>query len=274
MATGVVSGLIAVMLDANRAGAEQRWLDYENSLKRNQRTSFVAPPALSANAVKALLEYSATLLHDDAGVNYGPLEQGAGLVNGLGATTLAYNIDTTRSAGQYWLTAEIAPVTTFGTIEVPWSRTVIWGTQLLRGTSVVDLHQAGWEDNIVWGTGALSNIVWGMFSEEDNIVWGTLMEEDNIVWGTSLPLSTALTWAGNAGLEDNIVWGTSSAVWADNIVWGSGLIGYARGLNIVWGTFSGDEDNIVWGTLDEDNIVWGTSANTVSVLGSLSGGAL
>jgi len=271
MATGVVSGLVAVMLDASRAGAEQRWLDYQNSLKRSQRSSFVAPAALSANAVKALLEYSATPLHNDSGVTYGPLEQGAGMVNGLGATTLAYGIDTARGAGQYWLVTNVAPFSTFGGTDEPWSRTVIWGTQLLRGTSVVDLHQAAWEDNIVWGTGAFHTIVRGMFTDEDNIVWGTLVDEDNIVWGTSLPLSTNLTWAGNAGLEDNVVWGTA-LVWADNIVWGTGLVGYFNGQNIVWGTLADDEDNIVWGTLDEDNIVWGTSANRVSVLGTLSGG--
>jgi len=274
MATGVVSGLVSVMIDANHAGAEQRWQDYENSLKRNLRSAFVAPPGLSANAVKALLEYSATPLHDTTGAAYGPLEQGAGLVNGLGATTLAYAIDTARPAGQYWLTTGTSPYTNFGGTDEPWSQSVVWGTRLLRGTSVVDLHQSAWEDNIVWGTGAFSHIVWGMFSEEeDNIVWGTMLDEDNIVWGTSLPLSTSLTWAGNAQLEDNIVWGTSLD-WADDIIWGNGLVGYSTGQNIVWGTFSSDEDNIVWGTLDEDNIVWGTSANKVSVLGSLSGGAL
>lgn len=53
----VVSGLVAVMFEANRAGAEQRWQDYQNSIKRNQRDPFVAPAALTANAVKALLEY-------------------------------------------------------------------------------------------------------------------------------------------------------------------------------------------------------------------------
>jgi serine protease AprX len=272
MATGVVSGLVALMLDANRGGAEQRWLDYESSLKRNQRSSLVAPPALTANAVKALLEYSATPLHDASGLTYGPLEQGAGLVNGLGATTLAHSIDTTRGSGQYWLTADVAPYSTFGDVQERWAQTIIWGPRLLDGTSVVDLHQAAWEDNIVWGTGAFSDIAWGMFaSDEDNIVWGTLADEDNIVWGTSIPLSTTLTWAGNAALEDNIVWGTAKG-WASNIVWGSGLVGYSRGLNIVWGTFSSDEDNIVWGTLDEDNIVWGTSANKVSVLEAVSGG--
>lgn len=274
MATGVVSGLAALMIEANQSGAQQRWQEYQNSLKRNQRGSFDAPPALTSNTIKALLQYSATPLHDGAGVIYGPLEQGAGLINGAGAIALAYNIDTNRAAGQYWLTTETAPYTNFGGTEEPWSQTVLWGTRLLRGTSVVDLRQVAWEDNIVWGTGELNNIVWGTFSEdEDNIVWGTLLDEDNIVWGTSLPLSTDLAWAGNAELEDNIVWGTAMA-WDDNIVWGDGLLGFFNGQGVVWGTFSSDEDNIVWGTLDEDNIVWGTSANRVSVLGTMIGGAL
>jgi serine protease AprX len=258
MATGVVSGLVAVILEANRAGAEQRWQDYQNLLKRNQRDPFPGAPALTANTVKALLEYSATPLHDANGAGYGVLEQGAGLVNGIAAVTLAYHIDTTRTAGQYWLMNAEVPWTDFGGVFEPWSQTVIWGTALLHGTSVVDVRQAAWENNIVWGTGAFANVVSGMLSDnEDNIVWGTLaLDEDNIVWGTSVPLSTALTWSGSATLEDNIVWGT--AAWAQNIVWGTSLVGYFDGQAIVWGTLSNGEDNIVWGTLDEDNIVWGT----------------
>lgn len=274
MATGVVSGLAAVMIDANQSGAQQRWQEYEDSLKRNQRGSFEAPPGLTSNAIKALLQYSATPLHDASGAIYGQLEQGAGLVNGAGAIALASNIDTTRGVGRYWLTTDTAPYTNFGGTYEPWSQAVIWGTRLLRGTSVVDLRQVAWEDNVVWGTGELNNIVWGTFSaDEDNIVWGTLLTEDNIVWGTSLPLSTDLAWAGNAALEDNIVWGTAT-IWDDNVVWGTNLVGFFNGSNVVWGTFSGNEDNIVWGTLNEDNIVWGTSANKVSVLGTMIGGAL
>jgi serine protease AprX len=266
MATGVVSGLVALMFEANRAGAEQRWQDYQNSLKRNQRDPFVAPAALTANAVKALLEYSATPIRDAQGQTYGPLEQGAGLANGAGVVALAYNIDTTRRAGNYWLTGDPVRATDFGGVSEIWSQTVIWGPALLRGSSVVDLRQAAWEDNIVWGTGAFSQVVSGMFSrEEDNIVWGTLaLDEDNIVWGTSVPLSTVLTWAGNAGLEDNIVWGTSA--WAQNIVWGTSLVGFYNGQNIVWGTVANNEDNIVWGTLDEDNIVWGTAASEDNIV--------
>jgi len=282
MATGVVSGLVAVMLEANRLGAEQRWQDSQNLVKRNQRDPFPGAPPLTANAVKALLEYSATPLHDANGAAYVALEQGAGLVNGIGAVTLAYNTDTARGAGQYWSTSAATAWTSFGGVTEPWSQTVIWGTALLHGTSIVDLRQAAWADNIVWGTGAYANVVSGMFSDdEDNIVWGTLaLDEDNIVWGTSVPLSTSLMWSGNATQEDNIVWGTTA--WAQNIVWGTSLVGYFNGQAIVWGTLSDGEDNIVWGTLDEDNIVWGTmdgednivwgtSQNGVSALNLMAG---
>jgi len=273
MATGVVSGLAAIMIEANQFGAAQRWDQYQSTLKRNERIAFPGAPALSANAIKALMEYSATRIHDGAGITYGPLEQGAGLVNGLGAIALAYLIDTTKTAGHYWMTTTMPPSTNFGGVEEPWSQTVIWGTRVLAGTSVVDVNQLAWANNIVWGTGELDNMVMGTMSQdEDNIVWGTLVNEDNIVWGTSVSLSTDLTWAGNVLLEDNVVWGTS--VWDDNVVWGTSLVGVYDGQSIIWGTFSGAEDNIVWGTLDEDNIVWGTSANKVSVLGTSIGGAL
>jgi serine protease AprX len=274
MSTGVVSGLAAIMIEANQFAAEQRWQQSQDLLKRNQRSAFPGVPMLSSSTIKAMLQYSATRIHNDAGVIYSPLEQGAGLVNGLGAIALAYAVDTTKAVGQYWATFEMPPTTNFGGVEEPWSETVIWGTRLLHGTSVVYLRQSAWEANIAWGTGELTDKVWAMMSDgEDNIVWGTVADEDNIVWGTSVPLSTDLTWAGNALLEDNIVWGTA-ANWEDNIVWGTGLVGVFDGQSVIWGTCSGDEDNIVWGTLSEDNIVWGTSANKVSVLGTSIGGAL
>lgn len=272
MATGVVAGLAAVMIEANQDGAFLRWQQAQARLKRHQRTAFVAAPALKSNTIKALLQYTATRVHDATGAVYGPLEQGAGLVNGLGAVTLAHRVDTTKAAGQYWMAFDMHPSTSFDGSEEAWSQTVIWGTRLLRGTSVVDMNQLAWEDNIVWGTGELDTMVWGTASAaEDNIVWGTALGEDNLVWGTSIPIGYDLAWAGNASLEDNIVWGTGM-LWDDNVVWGTSLVGFFDGLNIVWGTLSGGEDNIVWGTLTEDNIVWGTSANRVSVLGASIGG--
>jgi serine protease AprX len=277
MATAVVSGLTAVMLEANNVAASQRWQEYQSTLPKGRRTDYTGTTPLTANAVKAMLQYSATRLRNENGAPYDELTQGSGEVNGVGATTLAYHADTTKATGTYWLTASVPESTTFGGVEEPWSQSVIWGTRLVTGTSLVELNQVAWSDNIVWGTGEMDNIVWGTVSG-DNIVWGTMLDGDNIVWGTSL-------FIGNAAFGDNIVWGTAMN-WDDNIVWGTGLVGMFTGDNIVWGTVSDDADNIVWGTLsddnivwgtmlDGDNIVWGTSLNTVLIVGTtIIGGGL
>jgi serine protease AprX len=252
MATGVVSGLVAVMLEANQYGAYMRWSAHQETLRRNQRYAYTAPPFLTANAVKGMLQYAATPLRDGDGNVYDPLTQGTGLANGLGALALAFYTDTTRTAGSFWLTAPVPPTTTFGAREENWSQSLIWGTRLVSGSSLVDLNQSAWADNIVWGTGDM-----------DGIVWGTVSDDDNLVWGTSLSVLD-ISWFGSVSLGDNIVWGTAD--WADNIVWGTGLLGSFDGFNIVWGTLSAD--NIVWGTLSDDNIVWGTNDNKVTILGS------
>ena len=260
MATGVVSGLAAIMIEANQWGAYMRWSALQETLRKNERFDYVAPPALTSNAIKAMLQYSATPIADDSGARYDALTQGTGLVNGLGAIALAYYADTTRGAGSFWLTTTLPPVSDFGGTDAVWSESMIWGTRLVSGSSIVELNQSAWADNIVWGTGEMDDIVWGTVSE-----YG-----DNIVWGTALG-SVDVVWAGNANWGDNLVWGTLD--WADNIVWGTGLLGFFDGDNIVWGTLSGD--NIVWGTLSDDNIVWGTNDNKVTILGSsLIGGGL
>jgi serine protease AprX len=268
MATALVSGLVAVLIEAHNYGAYQRWQAVQETLRRNQRTEYPGAPALTANALKAMLQYSATPLRNAEGVPFDALTQGSGEVNGIGALGLAYYADTTQAAGSYWMTTTLAPMTNFGGVQEPWSETIVWGTRLMRGSSVVDVNQTAWAENIVWGTGELDNIVWGTFSpEDDNIVWGTSMSwDDNIGWGTSL-------FVGNAAFGENIVWGTSMS-WDDNIVWGTGLIGTFDGDNIVWGTMVDDTDNIVGGTLSDDNIVWGTSSNKVMVLGTSIGGGL
>jgi serine protease AprX len=250
MATGVVSGLIAVMLEANQYGELLRSIDCWW-----QRC---APPRrLGANAIKAILQYSATPLRGADGKRYDSLTQGSGLVNGVAAVTLAGLVDTAKAPGSFWLPTMVQPWTRFGTTDEVWSQSVIWGTRPVQGSSVIEINQLAWYDNIVWGTGELDNIVWGTFNG------------DNIVWGTAFG-GLDVAWFGNAALGDNIVWGTAD--WADNIVWGTALIGFFDGDNIVWGTLS--DDNIVWGTLSDDNIVWGTNQTVTNVASSLVGGGL
>jgi Subtilase family len=246
MATGVVSGLVAVMIETHDYAAEQR---YSLSGRLKKLAPYVPPPALTPNAIKAMLQYSATPLHDADGVRCDALTQGAGEVDGLGALTLAYFADTSRAVGAGWMTA-VPASTQFGTDVESWSQQVVWGTRLVSGAGLIEVNQAAWQPGVVWGAGELDNIVWGTAA----------MESDNIVWGTSVVLSDVV-WAGSVREGDNIVWGTALADWGANIVWGTSLLGLVEGENIVWGTSVREGDNIVWGTSvrEGDNIVWGTA---------------
>ena len=244
MATAVVSGLVAVMIEANDYAAQQR---YQSSGRLKKLAPYIPPPPLTPNMIKAMLQYSATPLRDSSGALYDRLTQGAGEVDGLGAVTLAYSADTSKLPGTAWMAA-ITPSTQFGTELRSWAQNIVWGTRLISGAGLMDVNQSAWSQSVTWGAGELDNIVWGTFKED---------EGDNIVWGTSINLADVV-WAGSVMEGDNIVWGTSGN-WAPNIVWGT-AIGVFEGENIVWGTASFSEgDNIVWGTVEIDNIVWGTS---------------
>jgi hypothetical protein len=237
MAAPVVSGTIAAMLQAN--------------------------PALTPNAIKAILQYTAQTY-----AGYDPLTEGAGFLNGIGAVRLA-RFYATAQPGQVVPTQQM------------WSRHIIWGNQQLTGGVPVATANAfalgtTWGSaktvtgqNIVWGTMAEGdNIVWGTAAEGDNIVWGTSAEGDNIVWGTARNADN-IVWgtACGGGDCDNIVWGTMSQ--GDNIVWGTA----AEGDNIVWGTAGLNVDNIVWGTMSQaDNIVWGTVEGDNIVWGTIAEG--
>ncbi len=240
MATPVVAGAVALMLQAN--------------------------PALTPNAVKAILEYTA----EDHG-GYNRLSEGAGFLNTFGAVELAGFFRHVQPGQQF----PKAP---------NWSRRVIWGNHVLGGGMILPTASAWAQnivwgasrdangDNIVWGTAcpnaaACDNVVWGSTRDGENIVWGTASRLDNIVWGTAGD-GDGIVWGSATG--DNVVWGTSvdsvdNIVWGssaadDNIVWGADC-GGADCDNVVWGSSRDDADNIVWGSSgDADNIVWGNAA--------------
>ena len=56
MATAVVSGLTAVVLEANDFAASQRWQEYQATLPKGRRTEYTGTTPLTANAVKAMLQ--------------------------------------------------------------------------------------------------------------------------------------------------------------------------------------------------------------------------
>jgi serine protease AprX len=228
MAAAVGSGVVALVIDAHN------------------RASYSGAQPLTANAVKAMLEFSAIPVKD---ADY--LTQGAGEINAAGAIMLASAIDTSAKSGQWWLRAGVPPLTVIGSQLDVWGQTVIWGSTVFTGDLVFH-NLKSWSSSVTWGT---------------NIVWGTsvaLVKASNIVWGTDAVWGSNIVWTDRVIGQhdgDNIVWGTSDG---DNIVWGT-----LDGDNIVWGTMDGD--NIVWGTWDGDNIVWGTSDGDNIVWGTADG---
>jgi serine protease AprX len=255
MAAPVVSGTVALMLEAN--------------------------PRLTPNFVKGILQYTSEMYP-----GYSPLRQGAGFLNSLGAVRLARFYASNgvgeqmpvqrvwsrqiiwgneRLGGGYlnpranaWATSTVWGSAKTGGVS---GENIVWGTKCPDGVcdNIVWGTRDATNDNIVWGTRDAygQNIVWGTLGPIDNIVWGTWGGNDNIVWGTDCGGAdcTNVVW-GSGGL-DNIVWGTVTK--GENIVWGTAGL-----FNIVWGT--GGLDNIVWGTWGGmDNIVWGTGTNVGDV---------
>jgi hypothetical protein len=233
MAAPVVSGTVALMLEAN--------------------------PKLTPNLVKAILEYTAQPYP-----GYNPLRQGAGFLNALGAVRLSrfyannsvgskMPVQSAWSQQLIWGNQRIS-----GGVLNPkanaWTTGVVWGAaRALDG------------DNIIWGTdcpdSACDNIIWGTVDAEfDNIIWGTDFEFDNIIWGTEF-IGDNIIWGTDD--SDNIIWGTDcGGADCDNIIWGT-----SDSDNIIWGTAE-QAANVLWLQNDFDNIIWGTSADADDTWGS------
>jgi serine protease AprX len=233
MAAPVVSGTVALMLEAN--------------------------PTLTPNLVKGILQYTAQL---QPGVDY--MTQGGGFLNSYGAVELSRYFATAKSGSRYPADKNWAKSIIWGSRRLgrgaisprgsAWELSTVWGAAY-----------DGDGDNVVWGTecstSACKNVVWGTATfDGDNVVWGTWDDGDNVVWGTASADGDNVVW-GTFDDGDNVVWGTF-AFDGDNVVWGTACAGNDCS-SVVWGTFDYEGDNVVWGTFDDgDNVVWGTSGDT------------
>jgi serine protease AprX len=218
MATPVVAGTVALMLQAN--------------------------PALTPNAVKALLQFTA-----ETHTAYDALTQGAGFLNAQGAVELA----------QFFA----APSTTAYPSDTNWSQKLLWGSHRVVGGQLTPDANA-WRPGTLWGgttSASGQQIAWGVIYAGLG-VWNS--------WGVSCgdPLCILpLIW-GSVGSQ-NIVWGTrcggldcpSGTPWSR-----SDSSEPVSGTTVVWGTDSGD--TVVWGTTDGDTVVWGTTEGDTVVWGT------
>jgi serine protease AprX len=206
MATPVVAGTVALMLQAN--------------------------PALTPNQAKAILQYTAQTY-----AAYNPLAQGTGFLNAKGAVELArffaaptgspYPSSIGWAARIIWgnqligggrLTADAnawSTTVTWGTATTGGGQNIEWGT--ICSTNNCDQGGGTWNR---WATtcsdSRCRDVTWGQGSSE-NVVWGSRCGGDDCptTWRigmTTYPISsevdgTAIVWSTND--DDAIVWGTS-----------------------------------------------------------------
>ena len=214
MAAPVVTGTVALMLQAN--------------------------PALTPNAVKAILQYTAQEYP-----GYDPLTQGAGFLDAAGAVRLAR-----------FFANPASPLS----IDPSWSRHLIWGNQLIRG-GVPTPNATAWAPDVTWGASTTSS--------GSAIDWGVRCSGDDCSTTTSTRWSvtcaneacSAFSW----GASRNVVWGmrcgggdcreqwTMATAYDESVVWGT-----TSDESVVWGTAESDE-SVVWGTTDDESVVWGTN---------------
>jgi serine protease AprX len=195
MATAVTSGVIALMLEAHAS------------------TQGADAPPLTPNAVKGVLQYSTIEVRNDLGIEYDPLRQGAGGLNGRGAIELGRAIDRSSAPGASWLDPSPSPWTVIGGETLAWKQAIIWGSAIVWGSTVPVNHPA-WGSAIIWG----SHEAW-----DEAIIWGS----NDIVW-------------------------TDPHAWGSAIIWGSDSVGRDNGSAIIWGSTGGTAETTAWKNLQEN----------------------
>jgi serine protease AprX len=178
MSAPVVAGTVALMLQAN--------------------------PALTPNAVKAILQYTSQVY-----AGYDPLTEGAGFLNAEGAVQLAHYFAAPGTSD---------PVSTL------WSGRLLWGTHLVQGGWLTADANA-WSSGVVWGANTTASgapIDWGVIGASTRWTM-TTGSSQNVVWGTACGgADCAGPWNHGAVFgtttDATVVWGTSDEL---TVVWGT-----------------------------------------------------
>jgi len=180
------------------------------------RQSHPHAPSLTPNAIKAILQFSATPVGVASGAAPDALIQGAGAINVPAAIDLAHAIDPAQPPGTDWLSHVMSPSTTYDRVALPWAQSITW---------------------------------------RDTRVSGSLLEQNRAAWGLSVPWGTDTSWTADVTPETDIVWG-STISWNATIVWGPDLLTSGSTLDpstTFWGslaTVTTNGQTFTWGSTD------------------------
>ncbi len=222
MAAAVVSGVVALMIDAHR-----------------DAMPWTSKP-LGPNLVKAILQYSAVPVLDRSagGRPFDVFAQGTGAVNAQGAIALADTIDPSQPIGSFWIKSQPWPYFKFGYESAAWAQRVVWDSHIVWGNSLF-VHERAWDSTVQWGRASPLHIVWGNVDPQ-HLVWGNVaVWGQHIVWGNALIGSVS---------GSHIVWG--NLIDAEHVVWGN-----LASEHVVWGNadpLGNDEPGVVEGADPEE----------------------
>jgi hypothetical protein len=227
MSTGVVSGAVALMLQAN--------------------------PSLTPNQVKAILMYTAQIMN-------GPslFEQGAGLLNIDGAVRVAAVICSkaaTAAVGQKLVTGQglPAPQSLIAGETVAWSQSLVWGFGALRGQAVLTTQQTAYTQSLIWGIGRLD--AWGAgvtyydgLYSSSYVAFGGNGQWNYITWDSGTPTASGLIW--------------TRELYASGLIWGNRVISSdffdVSSSSLIWGIngYGGSWSGLIWGVYG-NGLIWG-----------------
>jgi serine protease AprX len=174
MATPVVSGSVALLLDQNPG------MTPDQVKARLMKTAYKTFPT-STTAIDPTSGQTFTSYYDLFTVGAGYLDIAAA----LNSTDLA----PAAAASALSPSATYNPVT--GKVSLVNGSSVVWGTSVVWGSSVV------WGNSVVWGTNVNGS----------SVVWGT-----SVVWGSSVLNGFSVVWGSDIGSNSatSVVWGCSA----------------------------------------------------------------
>ena len=228
MATGVVSGAVALMAQAN--------------------------PGLTPNQVKAILMYSAQIMD-------GPdlFEQGAGMLNVDGAVRLAKSMSRyayALPAGATLMPAGLpTPQSIIAGETCLWSQSLIWGGGMLRGDAALSNQQLAYAQSLIWGIGRFDS--WGLgvtyydgLYSDSYVVSGSNNQWNYVTWSDGTPTSSGLIW--------------NERLYGSGLIWGNQLISNdffnVGPTSLIWGIagYGGYDMGLIW-TLRDCGLIWGNA---------------
>ncbi len=220
MSTGVVSGAVALMMQAN--------------------------PGLTPNLVKSILMYSAQIMD-------GPdlFEQGAGMLNVEGAVRLSKSISRyayALPAGSTLASLGLpSPQSTIAGETCVWSQSLIWGIGMLQGDAMLTTQQLAYAQSLIWGINRLDS--WGLgvtyyngLYADSYVAFGKNNQWNYVTWTSGTPTSSGLIW--------------SDCLYASGLIWSNQVISndfFSVGpTSLIWGIngYGGYDMGLIWGIAD------------------------